>query len=257
VPPGTSNDSLGNAVQHQTSAYIVLNLTSGATSSLQQIGDLATNPVYRDSLMVFTRVPAGQGQIGSPTSEIGHQPGETLSTATVSEFLIGTFEVTQLQWNRLRPDLAVTSPGAQPVTGIALQALQAAGTSMAQLGAAHGFTLLLPSEIQWEYACRAGSTTAFAWGDGMDAATVSQYAVIAQASGTLLSGPLAVGSLAPNAFGIYDMEGNASELTATGSVRGGSWHDATLVARSANHQSLDPGFGHPLVGFRLVLVLSQ
>lgn len=257
VPPGTSNDSLGDAVQHQTSAYIVLDLSSGAISSAQQLGDLATNPAYRDALMVFARVPAGAGQIGSPASEVGHQPAETLSSVAVSEFLLGTFEVTQLQWNRLRPDLAVASPGGKPVTGIALQTLQAAGSSMAQLGAAHGFTLLLPSETQWEYACRAGATTAFAWGDGMDAATVSRYAVIAQASGTLLSGPLAVGSLAPNAFGIYDMHGNASELTSTGSVRGGSWHDATLVARAANHQSLDPGFGHPLVGFRLVLVVSQ
>jgi formylglycine-generating enzyme required for sulfatase activity len=88
-------------------------------------------------------------------------------------------------------------------------------------------------------------------------AWMPQFAVIAQASGTLLSGPLAVGSLAPNAFGIYDMQGNASELTSSGSVRGGSWHDATVVARSANQQSLDPAFGHPLVGFRLVLVLSQ
>ena len=128
---------------------------------------------------------------------------------------------------------------------------------MAWLGAAHGFTLLLPSDSQWEYACRAGATTAFSWGDGMDAATVSQYAVIAHASGTLLSGPQAVGGLAPNAYGIYDMHGNASELTASGSVRGGSWHDATVVARAANHQSLDPAFGHPLVGFRLVLVLGN
>ncbi len=257
VPPGSSNDSLGQAVQHQTASYIVLDLSSGSASSAQNLGDLTSNAAYRDSLMVFTRVPAGSGQIGSPVSEVGHQPGEVLATATFNDFLIGTFEVTQQQWNRLRPDLAVASPGAQPVTGISLQTLQAVGTSMSQLGAAHGFTLTLPSDQQWEYACRAGATTAFAWGDGMDAATVGRYAVIGQASGTLLSGPLAVGSLAPNAFGIYDMHGNASELTASGAVRGGSWHDATVVARAANHQQLDSGFGHPLVGFRLVLVLAH
>lgn len=66
----------------------------------------------------------------------------------------------------------------------------------------------LPTEAEWEYACRAGTTTPYSWGEEADDDTIEQYAVFGYGT----DGPLPVGSKKPNPFGLYDMHGNVAEL---------------------------------------------
>jgi formylglycine-generating enzyme required for sulfatase activity len=115
----------------------------------------------------------------------------------------------------------------------------------------------LPSDAQWEYACRGGTSTAFWWGNDPNSRSAAvNNAVVLETNSTNL-GPRQVGQKSPNPFGLYDMLGNVWELTHTGSatsIRGGSWNDTLAQARCANTVAIDRGTAHALVGARLILV---
>jgi formylglycine-generating enzyme required for sulfatase activity len=151
-----------------------------------------------------------------------------------------------------------------------------------------GKTVVLPTEAQWEYACRAGTKTAYPWGDNPDdgkgwancfdqslkkrwsAATGS--ASFSWDDGFVFTSP--VGSFKANAFGLYDMNGNAWQWcqdrygdydkgtatdptgAATGDLRvlrGGSWYDSPGDNRSAVRIWIGPGYRHVSGGFRVVV----
>ena len=129
-----------------------------------------------------------------------------------------------------------------------------------------GFTYRLPTEAEWEYACRAGSTTKYYWGDGSPVA----YAWYRANSGNKTH---PVGQKLPNAFGLYDMSGNVWEwcqslykdypyraddgredLRGSGCrvLRGGSWYYGDNGIRSAHRGSYSPTSADYLRGFRVV-----
>jgi formylglycine-generating enzyme required for sulfatase activity len=138
----------------------------------------------------------------------------------------------------------------------------------------------LPTEAQWEYACRAGSTAAFSWGTNfIDDSKANYRAGTIDANnttaGTSLRRTTAVGSYAPNAYGLYDMHGNVFEWCwdrysssyyssspaqdPTGAVsgsdrvlRGGSWNDDGQYLRSAGWSNGSPNGRDFDIGFRLV-----
>ena len=130
----------------------------------------------------------------------------------------------------------------------------------------------LPTEAEWEYACRAGGTTLFYWGD--DAIDADSYAWLMEYSNNQLH---AVAAKKPNAFGLFDMAGNAWEwcndwfspdyYTAapltdpTGPlsgqqrcIRGGSYQTASYFAQSATRSKMQPETAMPSIGFRAVLI---
>ena len=132
-----------------------------------------------------------------------------------------------------------------------------------------GGKFALPTEAQWEYACRAGSTTGYCFGDGE--AGLDEYAWYAANSGGNVQ---PVGGKKPNAWGLYDMHGNVWEWcqdwydkeyyakSATddpagpphgeGRVeRGGSWNDSAKGCRSANRSNLGPGDRGGNLGLRV------
>jgi len=132
----------------------------------------------------------------------------------------------------------------------------------------------LPTEAEWEYACRAGNTTRYSFGD--DASRVGEHAWYSDNSGSTTH---PVGQKLPNAFGLYDMHGNVYEWCwdgydesyygqsragdppgpsqATGRVsRGGSWNDSPRIARSAYRDRFAPGNRNYRVGFRVARVQS-
>jgi formylglycine-generating enzyme required for sulfatase activity len=136
----------------------------------------------------------------------------------------------------------------------------------------------LPSEAQWEYACRAGTTTPFHFGDLVTTDQANfhgAYPYRASLKGRLRARTLTVGSLPPNAFALHEMHGNVSEWcqdrwhddyteaskdaapwesgdVQTRVLRGGSWNDLAGLARSAARDHGVPEFRDYSIGFRVV-----
>ena len=128
-------------------------------------------------------------------------------------------------------------------------------------------TFRLPTEAEWEYACRAGTTTYAYWGDTLDA----NYCWYGPSGGAQpVKGKL------PNAWNLYDMLGNVSEFTGdwyalytsspqtdpspSGSMRpwrGGNWNDSGTFCRSSNRGNINTSFKDYTLGFRAVLTPAQ
>jgi formylglycine-generating enzyme required for sulfatase activity len=241
-------------------------------SEVQQLA----SPTYTNSLgMSFKLLPAGTFTMGSPVGELGRDGGadETEHQVTLTEsYYMQTTEVTQGQW------LAVmgTSPsnfsscGSDcPVEQVSWDDIQLFLTTINSLGEG---TYSLPTEAQWEYACRAGTTTAFANGEITSIAGVDPNLELMgwydRNSGSTTH---LVAQKAPNALGLYDMHGNAWEWTAdwyssysgdetdptgpaSGSIRvgrGGSWGLSAQYTRCAGRGFTSPDDSYGYIGFRL------
>lgn len=238
--------------------WIIMNLDTGALQPVSTVTDLATNARYRDSLLVMRRVMAGTTFIGSQSTDTWAQTGETLGQASVSTYFIAAMELTRGQWSRLSSTTPWTAISPSALAGTDDVTLPACGVSLDQVEAAcQGWKgtghLSVPSAVQWECACRAGSAGRFSWGNSTDLTTVALNAVVFQTSGGT-DGPRAVGTRLANDFGLCDMHGNVWEWTSDAMVRGGSWNDGLPQARCALKASVAHGTPQALVGARLVYV---
>jgi formylglycine-generating enzyme required for sulfatase activity len=232
--------------------------------------------------MDFVWIPAGDFMMGSPTNEVGHSDDETLHQVKIAKgFWMGKYEVTQKQYaavmgtNPSQFDLG----GSYPVDTVSWDDAVAFCTKVKERA---GLEMRLPTEAEWEYACRAGTTTAYYTGD-----TKADLARAGCFNGNAERGikiwkwdrrrqePRSVGWHQPNAWGLYDMHGNMWEWCAdwygpydvgmvenptgpvTGNVRvlrGGSWDFLARCCRSAYRYWYDPSFRDHYDGFRCVLV---
>lgn len=252
--------------------YQVLDLNTGVLEPRATLEDLNTNSAYLTTRMVFRQIPVQTVVVGNQrfATEVD-EPG----SATTPKTYIAVFEVTQAQWMLLAgPSAALLAPGpaqdlarpwedvpttvvaasayAPPNTGPAFNVtLQNAQDVLLAASARFGHQVGLPTNAQWEVACRAGSTGSFSWGNTVAAA--GTFAVVAETAPGL-TGPIAVGTKAANGFGLYDTHGNVWEWTHEGQIRGGSWRDTLPQCRSGNRVTIDPATPHALVGLRLVLV---
>ncbi len=154
-------------------------------------------------------VPAGTFVMGSPPGEARTDAESALErqhkVTFTKPFYMGKYELTQAQYERITgANPSRTVGGNLPVHNVSWQDADAFCRKMS---AQVGRTVLLPTEAQWEYACRAGTTTAYYSGDTLaDLAKVGWYA---ENSGGCLH---PVGELPPNAFGLHDMHGNVREF---------------------------------------------
>jgi formylglycine-generating enzyme required for sulfatase activity len=251
-------------------------------------GSTITNSVG----MQLAPIPAGVFQMGSPPDEVGRDVDERQFKVTLTKgFHIGVTPVTQKQWAQVMGAHYVSSDGVHPdelmgehFTGdnfpINCVSWNEAEEFCRRLGAKENRNYQLPTEAQWECACRAGTSTPFNFGSKLTAELANidpQSPYGAPAPSTEKDDPMRpmpVGSFPPNAFGLYDMHGNVmqwcrdwygdyplgSATDPTGPetgearvVRGGSWLHAAVIARSASRWSYPPVVRTNYIGFRVVL----
>ncbi len=223
--------------------------------------------------MKFVLIPPGEFMMGSPESEAGRGDSETQRRVTIaSPFSLGVHELTQSQYEQVMGiNPSRFNVENYPVERVSWDVAVAFCEKLSALPeeVAAGRVYRLPTEEEWEYACRAGSTTEYSFGD--DEKNLGRYAWF---NGNSRSTTQAVGKKLPNDWGLYDMHGNVWEWCSdragdypkgavtdpvgpsTGSVRvvrGGSWNNDAADCRTADHLMLDPTFRSNNLGFRLAL----
>ena len=209
-------------------------------------------------------IPAGSFTMGS--SAFDNNPPHRV---TLTEpFYLGVYEVTQEQYERVMGTNPSAFKGAQnPVESVSWEDAVEFCRKLSALPEekAAGHVYRLPREAEWEYACRAGTTTAYSFGD--DENQLGVYAWYNKNSGKTTH---PVGQGKPNAWGLYDMHGNVWEWCqdwyddlpsgnatgpSTGSgrvLRGGSWYDDSGDCRSADRLKLTPDIRFNFLGFRVL-----
>ena len=148
--------------------------------------------------------------MGSPAIEAGREPTETQHEVTITNsYYLGAFEVNQDQYEKVMGDNPSHFKGGKnPVDHVYWQEAVYFCKTLSKLPEekAAGRVYRLPTEAEWEYACRAGSTTAYSFGD--NAQRLSEYAWFGDVPGGKTH---PVGEKKPNRWGLYDMHGNVSE----------------------------------------------
>lgn len=237
----------------------------------------------------FISIKGGCYQMGDSTG--GGDPSERpVHEVCVSDFFIGKFEVTNAQYKKFRPQHDSGSSqnfslngDNQPVVNVSWEDAVAFAEWLSRKS---GQTFRLPTEAEWEYAARAGSTQSCFWGNNPDEACT--YANVADMTakkqrakwtaftcddGYAVAAP--VGSFKPNGYGLHDVLGNVWEwcqdtynseaytklpkdnpvYEGSGeyrSMRGGGWSNGPRGVQGFHRVGLSPDFGHHALGFRLV-----
>ena len=243
-------------------SYLVIDLSGGPNAASYPVSNLTDIPSggwtdeYKTTKLVLRRIDPGTFAMGAPTGEAGRStydkaPHEVTLT---HPYYIGVFELTQRQWELVmgnRPSLFTNSTvyATRPVECVSYNHIRGANLGawwpqmnavdetsfMGKLRAKTGRLFDLPTEAQWEYACRAGTATALNSGKNLSAATgvdanmaeVGRYYYNSGSfdnsydyGGTEETGTAKVGSYLPNAWGLYDMHGNVDEVCL-------DWYDGT------------------------------
>ena len=289
--------------------YMVIDLSGGTNATRYSVSYLPKEPAggwtteYKTNKMVLRLIPPGSFTMGSPEGELGRNSDEAQHEVTITKsFYIGVFEVTQKQFELIKGYNPSCYLGeTRPVEYVSYDVLR--GTSKGANWPADNevdddsfFGLLrtktqksfdLPTEAQWEYACRAKTTTA--WNNGTNITNVytdgnldklGRYFHNVDDNKGGYEEHTTVGSYLCNNWGLYDMHGNVDELCLdwydtyddtiiidpvgpeSGDdhpIRGGSWnvryYDSARGCRSANRLDIGSGSTFDDTGFRVVLGL--
>ena len=297
------------------STYMIVDLSEGSSASSYPVSYTDEEPAstwnvdeYKTSKMVFRLIPAGNFTMGSPVGEVGRigskeqQHGVTLTKS----FYIGVFEVTQEQYKKLTGNYSSSYSGNNkaPAASVTFDSLRGSNEgakwptetgidSTSTLGKLREKTndlhFDLPTEAQWEYACRAGTATAL--NSGRNLLYEDDEDPYMDAVGTYdCSRPFGiatVGSYLANAWGLYDMHGNAGEWcldwwddenyeatavtdppgpdtpktdpvygTYCRMYRGGAYNQSAGNCRSASRNHNATAVMYPSNGFRIILVVD-
>ena len=236
-------------------------------------------PLADNVKITFRYIPAGRFSMGSPPDEMYRKDNETQHPVTITRpFYLGQTEVTQAQWQAVTNGNPATHKGDPnlPVETIDWETANAYCQALTKAFAARQLKFRLPTEAEWEYACRAGSTTMFHFGG--DPGKLGEYAWFADNSKKATH---PVGQLKANAWGLYDMYGNVGEwcLDSFGPyeskaaidpnqqtssdrrmLRGGNyWSGMESISffRSAGRGANSPNENKPYAGLRVLLEVPQ
>ncbi|MFN5706700.1 MAG: formylglycine-generating enzyme family protein [Planctomycetota bacterium] len=231
-------------------------------------------PIENSIGMKFAKIPKGKSEIGTEEKDgdIAFNPCREIEIQT--DFYLSIYEVRLSDYLKVtgqNPFKLVNTQEENPVLWVSWDDCQIFCNSLSSLDAekAEGRTYRLPTEAEWEYACRAGSKTAFCFGN--DVRELGRYAWTK--NNTTKVNP--VGGLKPNAFGLFDMHGNAWEWcqddyfyrnslaeakhgtfipkTSRKVVRGGGWDSPSNTASSSYRFFRDRENKDNYTGFRVVL----
>lgn len=291
-----SHTRIGNAVLDVDVVKIASDLVANDTRTKQEItkqqAALSLTSLKAGDAAEFTiaGVPTrfrycppckkGEFKMGSPTNEEGHQSDETQVDVWFDRgFFVLETEANNELWNAVMNEKKGDAGKSKfPVVDVTHNACsdfvdRANKTLLKKSGPEGVYKLVLPTEAQWEYACRAGSTSRFCFGDGE--AELGDYAWYDKNSGNQLH---AVGTTkTANRWNIRDMHGSVWEWTAdwydtklmgglnptgpkTGTIRvyrGGSYCYTSVICRSARRRNFSPDYHRDNVGFRPALQFSQ
>jgi formylglycine-generating enzyme required for sulfatase activity len=230
-------------------------------------------------------VPSGTFTMGSPTTEAGRQSDreDEHNVSLTKGFYLGKYEVTQAQYMAVigtnPSEFNATGNGNRPVEKVNWTEAVAFCTQLTTQEQAAGrlpagWAYVLPTESQWEYASRAGTTTAYSWGATITSSNANYNWDGGANDGNDFKQTRDVGQYAANPWGFFDMHGNVWEWTAdryqaayptgnpvidptgpaSGSFRvrrGGSWNDDGPTLRSARRTVLPPSNRATILGFRV------
>ncbi len=281
----------------QSIAFAILVLSAHSFSALAEPPTIITNSID----MKLVRIPAGTFVMGSPKSEAERDDKEERHEVTITKpFYMGVYEVTQAQYHAVTRENKSAFKGSDenPIENVewkeAISFCSRLSSRTQEKNAGRKYRL--PTEAEWEYACRAGTTTAFHFGDALSSKQANfngNYPAGAAEKGTYLRRTEKVGSYQPNAFGLHDMHGNVAEwcadwydpeyyldspeenplgpplgvvstkFTNNGNqnffvvVRGGCWVDDGRACRSAYRFRAMPNTQYRLIGFRVVCEVEE
>ncbi len=268
-------------------------LRSPESAQAQPADKLITNAIG----MKLTLIPAGKFMMGSPAAEAERDDEELAHEVEITKpFYMGIHEVTQGQYEKvMNKNTSFFRQGPDyPMEQVRFPEVLDFCRKLSALPdeVKAGRVYRLPTEAEWEYACRAGTATVFHYGNGLSSKLANFNGVYPYgdaAKGEKLQKTAKVGSYAPNAWGLYDMHGNVAEwcsdwydpgyykaspkqnpkgpdkgVVTTNFqneffrvVRGGCWLDEGRACRAAYRFRLQPSEPYRLVGFRVVCDTSK
>ena len=284
--------------------YLVVDISNGARSTSHSVSYLDAPPdggfntdEYKTKKIAFRLIPAGTFVMGSPITEWGRAVGavERQHVVTITKpFYMALFEMTRAQYTALTGKNPGDNRGVgstRPLSNCALTSFRGTGSTpgtssvLGVLSRKTGLTFELPSEAQWEWACRAGTDTPY--NNGVPVSDSDSFEAAALATGRSSqnsASPAAhagwhtvVGSYAPNAWGLYDMHGNVREILRDRYVdempstpvvdpvggnsgtnfcwRGGSHAVTAVNCRSAARAKWGEGIGSTQGGYRVIALV--
>ena len=269
VPVTASADNIkpsADRVAKIVTAPVSAETSDGRTP--RKVGETITNSIG----MRLAYIPAGEFMMGIPAREGGKENEVPHRVKLTKPFLMGVTAVTQGQWRAVMGSNPSYFAGDDnlPVERVSWSDAVAFCGKLSEIDKK---TYRLPTEAEWEYACRAGTTTPFNTGETISTEQANFDGKSSYTNGQYREKTVAVGSFPPNAWGLYDMHGNVwqwcSDLygeydaadavdpqgAANGSdrvVRGGCWQFTSYNAISGRRAFYSPNVSGAIIGFRVV-----
>ncbi|MCG8566752.1 MAG: formylglycine-generating enzyme family protein [Desulfobacterales bacterium] len=242
--------------------------------------------ITNETGMTFIRIQPGSFFMGSPKTEKYRDANEIRHKMVIQKpYYIQETEVTVAQWQAVMGKKWFMRKKGKPDMPVTRVSFYECEKFIKTLNEKSRYTYRLPTEAEWEYACRANTTTAYSWGENIDCSRAMYGNNVKKANECTIyyqtlqippDGPAPVKSFKPNPWGLYDMHGNVWEWCSdhyaeymgpkhTGGMghsmissenrirRGGSWYKYPQYLRSANRAYAHPGARFKTTGFRLVL----
>jgi formylglycine-generating enzyme required for sulfatase activity len=281
-PPSKPTTSSGSQPSPLKSPFSKTEAEAGQRAWASYLG----REVYeKNSLgMELALIPPGSFEMGSPKSDKERRSNEDPVSVTLTRpYWLGRTEVTRKQWKGVmgtEPWRSQSGTEDHPATEIWWEDASAFCRKLSGVREGSGWTYRLPTEAEWEWACRGGTLTAFWFGNELNGRQAncdgnSPYGT--SQKGPYKQGTTAVGSYGANPFGLWDMHGNVwewcadwyqqalpggenPEVTSGGwlrVIRGGSWRDNAVFCRSAYRYGDEPGYRDNNLGFRVLAALSR